>query len=104
MKIIIVNDPKTEKEFLNVVNSIYKYDKAFIRPLDQDIEKIFDSNRNPFFKHGKCIRWILKDDNNATIGRIAAFINEKKAFNYEQPTGGMGFFECINNEEAAFLL
>ncbi len=84
MKIIIVNDSKTEKEFLNVVNSIYKNDQAFIRPLDQDIEKVFDSVRNPFFKHGKCVRWILKNHNNHTIGRVAAFINEKKAFNYDQ--------------------
>ena len=97
MKIIFVNDSKTEKEFLNVVNS-------YIRPLDQDIEKVFNINRNPFFKHGKCVRWILKDNNSNTIGRVAAFINDKKAFNYEQPTGGMGFFECINNKEAAFLL
>ena len=35
---------------------------------------------------------------------VAAFINNKKAYNYEQPTGGIGFFECIDNEEAAFLL
>ena len=59
MKVIIVNDSKTAKEFLNVVNSIYKYDESFIRPLDQDIEKVFDPSRNPFFKHGKCVRWIL---------------------------------------------
>lgn len=104
MNIQLVNDPKTEKEFLNVVNTIYKDDQAFIRPLDQDIEKVFDPKRNPFFNHGKCTRWILKNDSGATIGRVAAFINDKKAFNYEQPTGGMGFFECINDQKAAFLL
>lgn len=104
MKIILVNDKQSEKEFLNVVNHIYKDDHSFIRPLDQDIEKVFDAASNPFFEHGKCVRWILKNDQNGTIGRIAAFVNEKKAFNYEQPTGGMGFFECINDQPAAFLL
>ncbi len=104
MQIILVKDKESKREFLNVVEHIYKDDKAFIRPLDQDIEKVFDANSNPFFKHGQCVRWILKNNNNQTIGRVAAFINEKKAFNYEQPTGGMGFFECINNQEAAFLL
>ena len=104
MKIIIVNNSKTEKEFLNIVNSIYKNDQAYIRPLDQDIEKVFDEKRNTFFTHGKCVRWILQDNNHITIGRIAAFINEKKAFNYDQPTGGMGFFECINDNEAALIL
>ena len=104
MKIEFVNNNKTAQEFLNVVNSIYKDDQAYIRPLNQDIEKVFDPKKNPFFNYGKCVRWILKDNNNCTIGRVAAFINEKKAFIYDQPTGGIGFFECINDKDAAILL
>jgi hypothetical protein len=104
MKIVAVNDKETKKEFLNVVEKIYTNDKNWIRPLDQDIEKVFDKNSNPFFGHGQCERWILKNDKGETIGRIAAFINEKKAYHYELPTGGVGFFECIDNKEASVLL
>ena len=42
--------------------------------------------------------------NQVTIGRVAAFINQKTAFTFEQPTGGMGFFECIDSQQAAFML
>lgn len=104
MQILPVSSPQTVKEFLNVPHDIYKDDKNWICPLDQDVEKTFDISKNPFFKHGQCTRWILKNDQGNTIGRIAAFINEKKAYNYEQPTGGAGFFECINDQKAAFLL
>ena len=45
----------------------------------------------------------MKNDNNAYIGRISAFINRKKAFSEKQPTGGIGF-ECTNNIEASNLL
>jgi hypothetical protein len=47
----------------------------------------------------------LKNEAGETIGRVAAFV-DKKAANKgnDQPTGGMGFFECIENREAAFLL
>ncbi len=38
------------------------------------------------------------------VGRVAAFINERKAHTFKQPTGGMGFFECINDQEAANAL
>ena len=38
------------------------------------------------------------------IGRIAAFIDFNLADSYEQPTGGIGFFECIDDKDAAFLL
>ena len=104
MVILPVSDKQNRKEFLAVARDIYRNDKNWICPLDKDVEAVFDRKKNPFFEHGKCARWILKDDNNLTIGRIAAFINEKKAWQYDVPTGGVGFFECINQPEAAFSL
>lgn len=104
MKIVAVEDKSSKREFLEIVSTIYGGDKNYIRPLDNDVEKVFDPIKNPFFSHGKCMRWILKDDHQKTIGRIAAFVNEKKAYHYEVPTGGIGFFECIDDQNAAFLL
>ncbi len=104
MTITQVDSKADKKAFLDVARVIYKDDKNWICPLDIDIEAVFDPARNNFFQHGKCARWILKDDNGELIGRVAAFINDKKAYNYEQPTGGMGFFECIDDQEAGFLL
>jgi GNAT superfamily N-acetyltransferase len=46
----------------------------------------------------------LQDSAGQTIGRVAAFINHETATKEDQPTGGMGFFECIEDESAAFLL
>ncbi len=104
MRIIEVIDKPSEQQFLNVVDKIYADDRNYVRPLDFIINEIFDPNVNPFYKHGSAVRYVLIDPNNNTIGRIAAFINEKKAYGFEQPTGGVGFFECLNNQEAANLL
>ena len=104
MKITEVKDKKIAEAFRDVARIIYKGDKNWICPLDNDIEAVFDPAKNNFHQHGKCTRWILTDDNGKPIGRVAAFINDKKAYTYEQPTGGMGFFESINDEKAAFLL
>ena len=104
MTITEVNSKVHKKAFLDVARRIYKDDKNWICPLDNDIEAIFDPHKNNFFQHGKCTRWILTDTNGQLIGRVAAFINDEKAYNYEQPTGGMGFFESVNDEHAAFLL
>jgi hypothetical protein len=104
MNIIEVTDKATRKAFLDTARIIYKEDATWVCPLDIDVEAVFDPSKNNFHQNGKSIRWILKDDLGKLIGRIAAFINNKKAFNYEQPTGGIGFFECINDEKAAFLL
>ncbi len=75
----------------------------WIPHLKQDIEKIFDPKRNKLLNNGKAERWILQD-NGKTIGRIAAFINSKTKNSFKQPTGGIGFFDCINDQNAANLL
>ncbi|RWY50948.1 GNAT family N-acetyltransferase [Mucilaginibacter gilvus] len=104
MKITEIESKADKTAFLEVARIIYKNDDNWVCPLDNDIEAVFDPARNNFHSHGKATRWILTEDSGRLIGRVAAFINQKKAYNYEQPTGGMGFFECINNKVAAFLL
>lgn len=104
MKIISVTDKKTKKMFLDVAKTIYKNDKVWVCPFDNEIEAIFDHEKNSYFKHGEAERWILLDDNNFLIGRIAAFIDKNLAYSYEQPTGGTGFFECINDKHSSFML
>ena len=103
MKLIEVSSQKHISQFLNCVNLIYRDNKYYIRPLDKDVERIFDKNKNKAFRHGKICRWILLDDNNNCIGRVAAFVNDKHASQFPK-TGGLGFFECIENKEAAFML
>ncbi len=104
MTITEVKNAQDQKDFLDTARIIYKDDPNWICPLDQDIEAVFDPNTNSFHQHGVCTRWILKSADGQLIGRVAAFINEKKAFQYEVPTGGMGFFECIDDQKAANLL
>jgi len=101
MTITEVKDSKTKKDFLNVARIIYTNDSAWVCPLDADIEKVFDPAQNNFHTHGVITRWVAKNGNGKLIGRIAAFINYKKSNSFPQPTGGIGFFECIDDQEAA---
>jgi hypothetical protein len=68
------------------------------------VEAIFNPARNHAFRHGSAKRWILKDEAGRTAGRIAAFIDKVRSGAQSQPTGGIGFFEVIENRDAAFLL
>lgn len=104
MKLIEVNNKALAKEFIKVAHVIYKDDPHWVCPLDRRINAIFDPKKNVFYQHGDAIRWILVNEKDELIGRVAAFVNEKKAYNFDQPTGGMGFFECIDEEKAAFLM
>ena len=105
MQLAEVSDKKTAKEFLEVNVLINKNDPNYIRPLDKDIEEVFDPKKNKTFRHGEAIRWILKNREGKLIGRIAAFANKKyKNKGDDGPVGGIGFFDCINNQEAADML
>ena len=104
MKLVEVNNDTLAKAFLDVSELIYKDDPNWIRPLDQDINNVFNPKKNKFFKHGSLERWLLQNEDGTYVGRVAAFINESNARKFDQPTGGMGFFECINDKDAAFML
>ncbi len=103
-RLISVDDKRTRDQFHNVMRLVYKDDKNFICPPDAVIEDTFTPGKNVFFNHGEAARWILVDQQNKPAGRVAAFINRKKAYTFQVPTGGMGFFECIRDYEAAKIL
>jgi len=102
--LIEVKTKSSVKEFLNFPSTLYKNDTNWIRPLDEDIEKVFDLKKNKFFRKGNAIRWLLKNSDNKVVGKIAAFYRDTKSANEDQPTGGCGFFDCIDNKEAANIL
>jgi len=105
MQLITVVNKSTAKEFLQVAVEIYQQDANWIRPLDKDIEQVFDEKKNKAFRYGEAIRWILKNADGKLIGRIAAFVNKKyKSKDDDVPVGGVGFFECINDQAAANYL
>lgn len=104
MKISRVTEKKTAKIFHDTARAIYKNDPVWVCPFDSEIEAIFDSEKNSYYKRGEADRFILQDDNQNPVGRIAVFIDRNLAWSYEQPTGGIGYFECINDKQAAFLL
>ena len=96
MEITPVTDQATAKQFIEVAVQLYINDTNWIRPLDKDINEVFDKNKNKAFRFGEAIRWVLKDDAGRLIGRIAAFTNKKyKNKGDDVPVGGIGFFECI---------
>ena len=105
MQLTEVKDHRAAKEFILVNVMMNKDNPNYIRPLEKDIYEVFDPKKNKTFRHGEVIRWLLKDKDQRLIGRIAAFVNKKyKNKGDEVPVGGIGFFECINDQVAADML
>jgi len=105
MQLMEVTTKELAKEFLLVNVAINKNDPNYIRPLDKDINEVFDKKKNKAYRFGEATRWILKDDTGKLIGRIAAFVNKKyKNKGDDVAVGGVGFFDCINDQAAADML
>jgi hypothetical protein len=104
MRMIEVSTANHIRSFLDLPRRIYKGDPHWVCPLENDIEAVFDPARNSFHASGSCTRWILQDEKGGTIGRIAAFIDERKARMDRPYHGGCGFFECIDSQQAANML
>lgn len=94
-----VQNHSQKKEFLAFPARLYKEDKNYIRPLDKDIEEVFDREKNKLFSEGKCARFLFKNEKNETVGKIAVF--HSKSYEQKQPTGGLGFFDCIDDQTTA---
>ena len=56
MKIIEVTTSKHIREFLLLPVRLYKNEPHWMRPLDKDIENVFDKIKNKTFRHGACTR------------------------------------------------
>ena len=105
MKVLAVNAPHLIKEFLDFNAIANAQNPNYIRPLNNEVEAIFDPSKNKLFKEGAARRWIIQTENGATIGRIAAFyytnyVNKGTAY----PVGCVGFFDSINDQAVANVL
>ena len=103
MNISSISNKKDIKEFHQLPFIINKNNKNWIPHIKQDVENVFNPKINSFHQHGEIERFILRE-NNKPIGRIAVFFDKRKQKKELQPTGGLGFFECINNQKSANLL
>lgn len=105
MTVLEVNTPSLVKEFLNLNAKVNQGNPNYIRPLNNEVEDVFNPDKNKLFKQGDAKRWIVRDHSGLTIGRIAAFYYQSyKNKGTEYPVGCVGYFDCINDQAAANLL
>ena len=99
-----LSSKKDIRDFHDLPASINSGDRNWIKPLFRDIESVFHPSSNTLFRNGEAVRWLLRDSAGKPVGRVAAFFSRKIANAQGGNVGSMGFFECINDGEAAKIL
>ncbi len=88
------------KDFLNVVDTIYKDDPSYVRPLDQELKDRLSPKKNPFFEHGEGAIFTAFRDGKC-VGRVTAQIDRGHLDRYNDDTGFFGFLDTIDDEEVS---
>ena len=88
------------KDFLNVVDVIYRGDHAYIRPLDMMLKDQLNPRKNPFFEHAEGAMFCAYRGGEC-VGRATAQLDREHLDRYKDATGFFGFFDTIDDKEVA---
>ncbi len=104
MPLVEVVDARLARLFIELPAQLHTAVPQYIGPLENEVEAVFDPAKNPRLATGEAARWVLTDAaTGRAVGRVAAFLNRDApdVQNPDLPTGGLGFFECIDDAAAA---
>lgn len=103
LKISKVQNNDDLMDFIHFPWEVYRDDLYWVPPLISERREFLDPEQNPFFEHARA-EYFLAHRGSKIVGTIAAitndFYNEFQSVN----TGFFGFFEALDDEDAAGAL
>jgi GNAT superfamily N-acetyltransferase len=96
-------DKKVLRDFLDVVDDIYRNSPAYVRPLDFDVSDRLNKKKNPFFEHAEATAWVAYRDGRP-VGRCTAQVDQEHIKRYHDGAGMFGFLDTIDDAEVAKAL
>jgi GNAT superfamily N-acetyltransferase len=103
LTINVVEDPDELMNFISFPWTVYKDNAYWVPPLISERKEFLDKEKSPFFKHAKGDFFIARRGDKV-VGTIAAFTNELYNEFQETNDGWFGFFEVLEDPEAAEAL
>jgi hypothetical protein len=84
------------RRFLEMPHLVYRGDPHWVAPLHNEVRKVLDRRRNPFFDHGEACYW-LACRGDTPVGRISAQVNRLHLETHKDSTGNFGFLEAVDD-------
>lgn len=103
IELIPVRTNSDIKRFIKLPRPIYQDDPHWVHPLIYERMRHFSPRHNPFYEHAEVQMFIAVKDGQE-VGRISAQIDKNHLKHYGDKTGFFGYFESIDDEEAAAAL
>lgn len=103
LKVDRVESKKDWEEFIDFQWEINSADPKWVPPLRIAVKDQLDVTKNPYFRHAT-MRLFLLRRGGKVVGRIGGFIDDNHNKFHDEKTVFFGFFECVNEPEAAKML
>jgi hypothetical protein len=87
-------------DFLNVVDTIYRDDPAYVRSLDIELRDRLNPRKNPFFEHAEGALFCAYR-RGVCVGRITAQIDREHLARHGDSAGFFGFLDTIDDADVA---
>jgi hypothetical protein len=100
VEVVQANRGRLRRAFLEFPYRLYAQDGVWVAPLRGDQKKILDERRHPFYRHAELQLFIARRGS-SVLGRIAAIVDHNALPEACQRTGSFGFFESVDDQEAA---
>ncbi len=89
--------------FIRLPWRIYEGNPNWVPPLLRLQHELFDPKRNAFYQHADVQLFLARRDGEV-VGRLSAHIDREHNRYHSERTGFFGFFECVNDPDAARAL
>lgn len=90
------------RDFLNVVDYVYRDDPNYVRPLNMDLKDRL-SRKNPFFNHAEGTTFTAHK-NGWCVGRITAQVDRAHLELHHDDAGFFGFLDTVDDAEVTTAL
>lgn len=94
------NNRTDQKKFIRLPWTLYANDPNWVPPLIQQQKELVGFARHPFYDRNCCENFLVLRGEEV-VGRCTALINAGHNDRYNEKRGFIGFFECIDDTEAA---
>jgi GNAT superfamily N-acetyltransferase len=101
-----ITSAQTDREVLEFIQfpwQVYRNDRYWVPPLISERRTFLDRSKNPFFQHARGEYFLARRDGKL-VGTIGAFTNDRYNEFQGVNTGFFGFFEVLDDPEAAKAL
>jgi GNAT superfamily N-acetyltransferase len=103
IRVVQATEKRLWKEFVELPYRLYRADPNWVPPLRIAVKELLNTEKHPFYANAEMAGFVAQEDDR-TVGRIAAIVDKNFNRFHEDNIGFFGFLEMIDSQPVADAL